>query len=668
MRARNANNATWFMLRYPEQFTPPESAMEPHPSHPQRLDGTLFYDDARHVLELLPEPLKEEARLLPGLAVDADGEIYRVDRAAGEILVGCGAEEQPLVCEPQVFAGPRGLALDRRGYLYVADARARRVVVLLPEDGSVHDVLNGGQLTEPVDVAVAPTGRIYVADREAGSIAVYSGRHAYLGCFPARNAEGLPNEPRPIAVMIDADESVLVADANHPRLLRFSSWGEPLADVELVALTAALDGGEATLDALHKTFGREVPRFIAGGCLPPRSRRDGGEWLAEVHRALRLLRLRLGRRFAKEGTFISGALDSGTPGTVWHRINVDAELPTGAAITVETATHDDHSGVDLNDDAVWSAPERDGKIIAITHDLSEHLIQSQPGRFLWVRVHLSSNGHVTPSLRALQIFYPRFSYLNLLPRVYRRDRGSAGFLERFLALFERVFTGIEDRYEEFSRQLNPDAAPMEIINWLACLVDLSFDPSWPLERRRALVNRAMELYRQRGTPEGIRLYVEIYTGTRPEIIEAFLQRPAQPAFLGRRGSVLGCPMHLAECRPERLPEEQLLYDHAHRFTVLVYLEDACDAEPMLTVVNRIVEVNKPAHTAHTLCPIYPDARVAIQSTLGLDLVVGGRQAAGTRLGGRAVLPGMETPAAILGVDSVLGERRPSYVRPLVLQL
>lgn len=668
MRARNANNATWFMLRYPEQFTPPASEVEPHPSHPRQLDETLFYDDARHVLELLPEPLDREVKLLPGLAVDADGEIYRVDRATGELLAGCGLQERPLVCEPQVFAGPRGLALDRRGHLYVADARARRVMVLLPDDGSVCDVLDGGHLTEPVDVAAAPTGRIYIADREAGRIAIYSARHQHLRGFQPRNAEGLPHEPRPVAVMIDPDESVLVADANHPRLLRFSPWGEPLADVELAALTAALDGGQPALDALHKTFGKEAPRFIAGGCLPPRSRRDGGEWLAEVHRALRLLRLRLGRRFAKAGTFISGALDSGTPGTTWHRIKVDVDLPPGAAITVETATYDDNSGVDLNDDAIWSAPARDGKIIAITPEVSEHLIQSQPGRFLWVRVRLSSNGKVTPSLKALQIFYPRFSYLDLLPRLYRRDPEGAWFLERFLALFEMVFTGIEDRYEEFSRQLNPDAAPMETINWLACLVDLSFDPSWPLERRRALVNRAMELYRKRGTPEGIRRYVEIYTGTRPEIIEAFLQRPAQPAFLGRGGSVLGCPMHLAECRPEGLPKEHLLYDYAHRFTVLVYLEDACDAEPLLAVVNRIVEVNKPAHTAHTLCPIYPDARVAIQSTLGLDLVVGGRQAAGTRLGGRPVLPGMETPAAILGVDSVLGERRPSYVRPLVPQL
>jgi hypothetical protein len=200
-----------------------------------------------------------------------------------------------------------------------------------------------------------------------------------------------------------------------------------------------------------------------------------------------------------------------------------------------------------------------------------------------------------------------------------------------------------------------------VIDWLACLIDLSFDPSWPLARRRALVAEAMALYRQRGTPAGLSRYVEIYTGSRPEILEAFLTRPRNPAFLGGRGSVLGCPLQLLEAA-DKPPDEQLYFEFAHRFTVLVYLDDPCEAETQLPVVDRIIQVNKPAHTVHTLCPVFPKARVGIQSTVGLDLVVGGQEALGTSLGGcpEAPAPG---GSAKLGVDSVLGERRPSYVRP-----
>ncbi len=665
MHARDANNATWFMLRYPEHFTVADPAAPPSPDTP-RLDDTLFFDDARYVLELLPQSPDREAEPLSGLAVDANGETYRVDPATGRLLVGCGDHERPLVCEPQVLAGPRGLALDRRGLLYVADARARRVVVLLPEDGSVRAVLNGGKLEEPVDVATSPGGRIYVADRETGRIEVYSARHHRLGGFPVRNADGLPRRPRPIAVMVDADESVLVADGNHPRLLRFTPAGSPLADVELGGLTAKLAAGEVALDALGKTFGTKVPRFVAGGCLPPRSPRDGGEWLAEVHRALRLLRLRLGRRFAAKGVFVSAALDSGVPGTQWHRVEVDAALPAGASLTVETATSDALDGLDLTSDAVWRAPrDRDGNPIPVTASLADQLIQSVPGRYLWLRATLTSDGHATPSVRSIRLLYPRHSYLDLLPRVYRRDAEGAWFLERFLALFEWVFTRVENRRDEFIRELNPDAAPLEVLNWLACLVDLSFDPSWPLERRRELVNRAMELYYKRGTPQGIRLYTEIYTGREAEVTEAFLKRPVAPSYLGRAGSIVGCPLHLAGCAPDRTPTEQLYLEYAHRFTVLVYLDDQCDAEVLLPVVDRIIEVNKPAHTAHTLCPIYPEARVGLQSTLGLDLVVGGQSAAGTRLGGRRRVGEPEVAPSVLAVNSILGDRRPQYVRPRV---
>lgn len=631
MEACNANNATWYMLRYPEHFTPGD------PAEPPWLEPTLFYDDARGVLELLPVPLEREIRPLAGLAVAADGTVYVVEPRTGRLLVRCRDAVRLLLCEPQVLAGPRGLALDRCGHLYVADARAGRVVVLRPGSGQVQAILDAGVLQEPVDVAVSPTGRIYVADRQAGRIAVYTRRWQRQGSFAAQNGEKLPETPRPVAVMIDADETVLVADANHPRLLRFSPAGEPLADVVLTSLTATLpDLGEAlkTLQGLERFFGAG-PRFVEGACEPPRPSRDVGELLAQMHRMLRLARLALGRGYAESGTYISPALDGGLPGTVWHRLEVGADLPAGATLTIETATADEPSAIDLTRDDSWQAPrDLEGRPQPFTEQVPEQLIQSPPGRYLWVRVRLISDGRVTPSLRWLRVLYPRVSYLELLPRVYRRDPEGAWFLERFLALFEWLFTRSEDRCEEFSRQLNPEAAPLEVIDWLACLIDLSFDPSWPLARRRALVAAAMELYRRRGTVEGLRRYVEIYTGVHPEIIEAFLARPRQPAILGVPGSVLGCPFHLSAGALDHRHGEQLFQDYAHRFTVLVYLDDPCAAETVLPVVDRIVTVNKPAHTHHTICPIYPQARVGVQSRVGLDLVVGGAETPGTRLGAR----------------------------------
>jgi len=203
------------------------------------LGPELFYDDVRHVLELLPVPGTSPIAPLPGLAVDVTGEIYRVNERGELVRRHCDGCEAPLLCEPGVLVSPAGLALDRRGFLYVADPGAHRVVVMDPDDGSVVGVLVEG-LKEPVDVAISPTGRIYVADRVAGEISRWSPRFSRRGAFKAISPEGLPANPQPIQVFVESDGSIGVVDANHPRILRFSAGGAGLGDREFQGLTRNL--------------------------------------------------------------------------------------------------------------------------------------------------------------------------------------------------------------------------------------------------------------------------------------------------------------------------------------------------------------------------------------------------------------------------------------------
>jgi phage tail-like protein len=668
---RDANNATWYVLRYARDFVPAGA----DPLAPWKYpvpSKELFYDAGRHVLELLPKKPDTEAELLPGIAVDVDGQIYTVDPKTGAILVRrCDGSVVELVCERDIFARPAGLALDRRGFLYVADPMAGRVVVVLPDDGTVVGVLVDG-LMEPVDVAVAPDGRIYVADRAVGLIVRFHPNFQRCGDFPPKYGEELPvpPNPRPIAVMIDADGAILVADANYPRLLRFAPDGKRLSDAELHSLVQMLEGGTVALKALEKAYGKSMPRFFSGSCGPCRPEHDGGERLAEVHRAIRLLLLRLPHTFEDCGTFVSAAFDAGTPGVTWHKITIDADLPPGTWLKIQTVTSDrvdDLANPSALPPGIAFAPFEDVSSCAVKpiapSNIPDRLVFSPPGRYLRLRLVLGSDGTATPSIRAVRVFHPRVSYLDLLPRVFRRDPESALFLEHFLALFEHVFTDVEDRYELFSRELDPAAAPSDVLDWLASLIDLSFDPSWPIERRRALVAVAVDLYKIRGTVRGIERYVEIYTGIKPIVLEGFLERPHMPPFLGLPGNVLGCATGLASTVLRRTPEDMSLLGAAHRFTVLVPLPDACDEKVLLSVVNRIVEANKPAHTVHTLHALPLDARVG-HSRVGLDLVLGGREAPRTMLGG-CPLPGAPTRGAgILGVDSVLGEKRPEYARSL----
>jgi phage tail-like protein len=658
MSARDANNATWYILRYATDFTPRvASAADPAPPQFVPPDApALRYDESRNVLELAPVAPSLEVQPPHGFVVGLNGEVYRVEPASRRLeTLHCDGTRAPLPCG---VAAAAGLALDRRGFLYVTDPTAGRVVVLRPEDRS-NVVILRDELTEPVDVAVAPNGQVFVADRAAGRIERYGAGFRHLGGFVPRGKDGLPAKPRPIAVMVDSDASLLVADGNYPWLLRFSASGEPLGDVSLAALAGALMAQGVSLDDPATLLGGWEGPAIVGFREPCFLADDAGVVLARMHRAVRLLSLRLSHSFATKGVVLTAALDGGMPGTIWHKLLVDAVLPEGGWMTVETATADSAAAL-AGADLAWQSAMKDGQPIPFTSDIPDQLVQSPPGRYLRARITLGSDGRETPSLVALQVIYPRNSYLAYLPRIYQRDPISALFLQRYLALFERVLTGIEASYEDFYSQLDPDAAPEGVLDWMAQLLDLSFDPSWSLAQRRTLIKEATALHASSGSAASLARQIEIYTGSAPLIIEGFHCRPAQPPLLGVGRGFLGCGIQLMAPSPHQSPARALATAYAHRFTVLVYLCQRCDAVTVLPVVEQIIAMSKPAHTAHTLVAIYPDARVGIQSTIGIDYIVGGSTSPYTQLDARTP----DRQAGALGIGTVLTDTPPQYTRPV----
>src|SRR4051812_33510402 len=142
MPAHDANDSTWYVLRYVEDFrAAADAADDPtapfgDPSAPY-LEPTLQFDERRGVLELQIEPSLDPADPPPGVAADVDGEVYCVDESGTLAVVHCDGTRAVMPCHPGILAQPAGLAVDRRGYLYIADPAAHRVVVLEPRTGSV---------------------------------------------------------------------------------------------------------------------------------------------------------------------------------------------------------------------------------------------------------------------------------------------------------------------------------------------------------------------------------------------------------------------------------------------------------------------------------------------------------------------------------------------------
>ena len=111
----------------------------------------------------------------------------------------------------------------------------------------------------------------------------------------------------------------------------------------------------------------------------------------------------------------------------------------------------------------------------------------------------------------------RSSYSKFLPAIY----ADSDFMGRFLMIFEGVLGPIENVVNNLAYYFDPDATPEELLPWLASWVNVALDESWPVERRRALVRSAVQLFQWRGTRRGVREYLRVYTGVEPEITEEF---------------------------------------------------------------------------------------------------------------------------------------------------
>jgi len=189
-------------------------------------------------------------------------------------------------------------------------------------------------------------------------------------------------------------------------------------------------------------------------------------------------------------------------------------------------------------------------------------------------------------------------YLDHLPAIYREDE----LMGRFLMLFESFWAPIEQQIDHLALYLDSRLTPAEFLPWLASWIDLVLDEAWPEHRRRQLLGAATDLYRKRGTCQGLREYLEIYTGGKATIVEhrAHNLRLGPDARLGS-GVALGT---------RNMP---------HTFSVSLRLPPiASDGEgeegdrkeaARQRKILAIIEAEKPAHTAY-------DLRLEIEPELG----------------------------------------------------
>ncbi|MFI6978901.1 phage tail protein [Embleya sp. NPDC050154] len=103
----------------------------------------------------------------------------------------------------------------------------------------------------------------------------------------------------------------------------------------------------------------------------------------------------------------------------------------------------------------------------------------------------------------------------LLPALYADD----DLAQRFTAGLDTVLAPVFATLDNLPAYLDPTLAPTDFLPWLAGWVGIDLTPAWPDGLRRAVVARAVELHRWRGTRRGLTERLWLCCGVHADITD-----------------------------------------------------------------------------------------------------------------------------------------------------
>jgi phage tail-like protein len=209
------------------------------------------------------------------------------------------------------------------------------------------------------------------------------------------------------------------------------------------------------------------------------------------------------------------------------------------------------------------------------------VLEQRPGR-----------GQMVYESTEVTVWIARRGYLEHLPAIYRRSDAVGRNLVRELCfVFEHMFDSIDHNLVDGWRFYDPHVAPMEFLEWLSGWTAFTLDLDWPEAQKRALVKRAVDLYRIRGTRRGLTLFLKLFTGHEPEIVEN--EWPFKGFRVESEGAETGARI---ACDSVVLPPVEL----AHCFIVKMPIKFDEVTPEMVIRIHKIIQLEKPAHTHYYL--------------------------------------------------------------------
>ena len=210
--------------------------------------------------------------------------------------------------------------------------------------------------------------------------------------------------------------------------------------------------------------------------------------------------------------------------------------------------------------------------------------------------------------------------MQYLPAVFHEDPN----LDDYLRAFEQILVGASDPHLRsleatiagISNYFNPKEAPEEFLPWLAGWMAFGMRADLTVHLQREFLAKVISLYKKRGTMEGLRKLLKIFTGAEPTILEGDdLANKDHPAW-GYWNTAEGY-QKWAGVKADGTPDTKGDGRPEHAFGVLLsFMDEKGGADRSAPEIARkeaiayaLIEREKPAHTMFYLVPIFPSLKL-----------------------------------------------------------
>jgi len=312
-----------------------------------------------------------------------------------------------------------------------------------------------------------------------------------------------------------------------------------------------------------------------------------------------------------QGIYLSCAFDSQMLENEWHRIELLADIPDETQILLSYFAADEDTFNYKNQ--VWKIDDfikrEDLSIAEKLHAMEgfwqetvlnpyDLLIKKAKGRYLWLGLQLKGTNHEGPSINRLRVYYRRKPLLQYLPLVYQDDAGG-DFLDRFLAIFESFFDGFDEEIAAIPSYFDVRVRDGEFLRWLATWIGVPEDQDWDEEILRRYVENSPEIFRKRGTRQGLIRLIEVFTGEKPFIVE-------YPQIKYMKDN------------PEMATLMEKLYMRDPNSFIVLMKKECFKTRRMAMQIERLLEEEKPAFSEAHLVILGENLYLDAHSYLGIN--------------------------------------------------